>query len=261
MAIQKFSGYSREQRDQANKEAEKRPSSGLYKLTKDARHVLRFCPAKPPNQAMTTVWEHFFQVGSNWVSFACPRQTNNDPCPECEYEETLKSSGNEADDKAAFKRSASLVHYANVIPGGAAADPQVVRMVSLSNNLRAKIDKQCEEYAKENGLEYFDFFDIENGCDIVINVPKTGMRDVTVTLRRGGVAAPLDPDGDWVHQLKSFKRRTKLYPPGVILQLMDGVRLSDVTGRTTGTNKRLTSGKRSVADDVDDDKDDEDDED
>lgn len=248
--IQKFGAYTQEVRQAAAAEARKTKTNTIR--LKAGRTVLRLCPRPAPLPPIVISHVHWLEpTPKKWVSFACPRLMAGKRCPECEFEAKIAASGSQVDQDEVYRRQAQCTIYTNAILESKDEDaPVIVQEFQFTDGIREKIDAIAEDFG--------DPWDVASGYYMSFNIPEgKNQRDCTVGAVNKGRAVPLDPDGDWVQQLKGFQNRVKLYSVEDIVSMMEG------RGRPGGrpTNQRVLpagdAGRgRTVADDDADDDDD-----
>lgn len=253
--LTRFGDYTPEMREEVNKEAEKVARGGL-KLEPGLNVIVRFAPIPDAKAPFVTTFIHWLVLPDGKKRpIPCPRQLASKPCPECEYvQKRLPKVKNDADRRALFSRQPNITFYSNVIIGGADADPQIVKEFNYWDNFRQKLDSMIDD---NNGVSPWH---ITKGYDVKIRVPSgkgKNSRDATVVAVAKGESAPLDPDGPWVMQTKTFAEHIRIYTPDEMLAIMEGDGEAGSSGRRTSA-KQLGS-KRSVSDDVEDEDVDEDD--
>lgn len=248
--IRKFGEYTPAMRAAVNKEAEKVSRGGLV-LTPGSKNIVRFAPIPDSPMPFVTTFIHWIELPSGkkrW--FPCPTRLAGKPCPECEYEkEAVGKAKTKIDRDTIFKRSANLVHYSNVLIGGAEADPQIVKPFNYRDDFRQKLD---EIQDNQDGISPWN---LKEGYDVQIRVPAgkgKNARDATIIVMHKGAATPLDEDGPWVSQLDTFADRVRVMKPSEISAIMNDDDEEAATKPSRKTAGLLPSGKRNVSDDVDD---------
>lgn len=176
--IVKYAGLTVEALDQADQQVDA-IAGGDFESIEVGENVFRFLPVpEGKGQAIRVTAMHYIDAipGMNRIIvFACPRVELKAPCIACAKSEELMKTGNPLDRERAYRISAQLRVYANVINRKKPeAGPRVLAF--------GKMIWEALKAIRKNPRMGGDFTDpSQNGFDIVIMREGTGMNDTRYT--------------------------------------------------------------------------------
>lgn len=198
--IQKWGSYEVDAAEAEQQELDKLGSSTFMKL-KVGRNVIRILPPKVGQRSpFVMTFQHVInRPGQDKpLSFNCPRMMAKEPCPVCQRAEKMKSSGRDADYKAASALFPRLRVYCNVIDrSNPEAGPKVLAIgKTIHSDLVALRNDQ-----DAGG----DFTHPENGFDIIIKRTGTTKNDTGYDVKPARNESPLG-NLEWIEMQENLAR-------------------------------------------------------
>jgi hypothetical protein len=239
--LQKYSDWSMDEAEEAEKELEKLGSNADFLKFDKGKNVLRFLPGKVGEKPFVLVQQHFIEIpgSTSPIVFACPRIHAKRACPACEQADKLRASGNPADYDRAGKLIPRLRVFANVI---SRKDPEKGPVV-------AAFGKQVYEQLialRKNEDAGGNFTDPgPNGFDVIVEKSGEGLKtEYKVWPQRK--TSPLGND-EWLDVMHDLKRYARVASPEELNRMLGSQGASPAPQARTGGR---SAPRRTAADDA-----------
>jgi hypothetical protein len=238
----KFGGISRGAAERSRKQV-KSGSANFYKF-KMGTNLVRFLPPSEGEEVpWVIVYQHYLRNwggGKRALIFNCPLKAGEGPCPACEEEERLASTGNAADKKASEDYRPRPRVFANIIDRkDEEAGVQIAAFGSMI------LDQLCELIEDEE-VYGADFTHPFEGDDIAIKKGEdSGRTTYKVNIRTGShdrLAKTEEQMVKWIETAPNLGRYTEILSYEQIVEA--GQALEE---ESQGTSRRRASAKRQVA--------------
>ena len=162
-----WGNYNEDEQKKDQKVAAEASGNNFWK-PKEGRNRIRVLPPKPGASSIyRVVWQHFPKNAKDESkSFNCPRKTDkqNLPCPCCDAEQQLASTGSQVDKTASRNFKAKIRVYANIIDLDNEDDG--VQVFGFGTSIHNDLIGIGEERS---------FWDPNRGCEIIVKRKGSGV--------------------------------------------------------------------------------------
>lgn len=244
----RFSAYSPEAATADSDRAASVSGNVIMELV-PGENIVRFLPAvgdrKTPFRITAMHYIDAIPGLDKLVVFACPRVEFKQPCPACTECERLNKTGNPVDRERAFRISASMRIYANVVDR---KHPDAgIKVLPFGKQIQQQL-KTIRDNARLGG----DFTDpTEKGFDVVITrevtgTGKNGTKYVVAADRQNtALADTVDEINDLLGAQHDLEQFVNVVPPKELLSYFAAQH--DLDGRGAGRAAPQLAPARSVA--------------
>ena len=196
----KYGSYDPEEAEKEQEELDKLGSGSFLKL-KVGRNVVRVLPPKLGQRSpFTMTYQHVINKpgAAKPISFNCPRMMSKKPCPVCQKAEQLRSTGRDADYKAAGDLLPRLRVYCNVIDrSNPEAGPKVMAIGKTVHEELVALRRDQDAGG--------DYTHPETGFDIIIKRTGTTKNDTSYDIKPARENSPLG-DMEWIEMQANHSR-------------------------------------------------------
>lgn len=222
-------------------------AAGDFEQIEVGENVFRIVPTPPPLKPIRVTAMHYVDAVpglDKMVVFACPRVELRDHCIACAESDRLMKTGNPLDRERAFRISAGVRVYLNVI--NRKKPDRGVRVLAIGKQVWEQI-KTIRKNARAGG-DYTD--PTANGFDIIIMREGTGKNDTKYSVSADRNNSPLADSVEQINMLIQSTKDLEQYvnpTPSEELMLAWGQPLRQQVGARAGSVAALPSGGSVVA--------------
>lgn len=158
----------REKKPKFTKEEREEFLKKYFNVTEEGEYIFRILPTKNGDSPFVEAYFHHLKINGQWIKLYCPHKNDSKPCPLCEAEEALKSTGKQEDFDLSRNYKSQLFYIVKGVDRNKIEEG--VKFWRFKHNYKQQgiFDKIMPVFAKKG-----DITDVINGRDLMISATKT----------------------------------------------------------------------------------------